>query len=141
MRRWPNIGLLSAHRLRRWPNSKSALGQRLMSAGWGQSLWSNVHLCLFTDVGQPLGFIFEGRDIPDSAFSASSSVIGDHQPYRARFGKYFDSSCAWVSGMFIQSYLAQYKIFSFNTHPILFLIKKNIHSIQNCFLAKYLQRY
>ena len=33
MRRWPNVGLLLAHRLRRWPNSKPALDQRLVFAG------------------------------------------------------------------------------------------------------------
>ena len=33
MRRWLNVGLLLAHRLRRWPNSKPTLGQRLMFAG------------------------------------------------------------------------------------------------------------
>ena len=30
---WPNVGLLLAHRLRRWPNSKPALVQPLMFAG------------------------------------------------------------------------------------------------------------
>ena len=35
MRRWPNIGLLLAHRLRSWPNSKSALSQRLGGGGGG----------------------------------------------------------------------------------------------------------
>ena len=34
MRRWPNVGLLLAHRLRSWPNSKPALSQRLMFAGY-----------------------------------------------------------------------------------------------------------
>ena len=38
MTRWPNIGLLLAHRLRSWPNSKSALSQRLMFAGYVQYL-------------------------------------------------------------------------------------------------------
>ena len=38
MRLWPNIGLLLAHRLRSWPNSKSALSQRLMFAGYVQYL-------------------------------------------------------------------------------------------------------
>ena len=33
MRRWPNVGLLLAHRLRRWPYSKPTLGQRVMFAG------------------------------------------------------------------------------------------------------------
>ena len=33
MRHWPNVDLLLAHRLRRWPNSKPTLGQRLMFAG------------------------------------------------------------------------------------------------------------
>ena len=33
MRRWPNVGLPLAHRLRRWLNSKPTLGQRLMFAG------------------------------------------------------------------------------------------------------------
>ena len=33
MRRYPNVGLLLAHRLRRWPNSKPTLGQRLMFGG------------------------------------------------------------------------------------------------------------
>ena len=31
--RWPNAGLLLAHRLQRWPVSKPTLAQRLMSAG------------------------------------------------------------------------------------------------------------
>ena len=35
MRRRPNVGLLLAHRLRRWPNSKPTLAQRLMFAGCG----------------------------------------------------------------------------------------------------------
>ena len=35
MRRWHNVCLLLAHRLRRWPNSKPALGQRLMFAAQG----------------------------------------------------------------------------------------------------------
>ena len=34
MRRWPNVGLLLVHRLRRWPNRKPALRQRLMFLGW-----------------------------------------------------------------------------------------------------------
>ena len=38
MRRWPNIGLLFSHRLRSWPNSKSALSPRLMFAGYVQYL-------------------------------------------------------------------------------------------------------
>ena len=38
MRRWPNIGLLLAHRLRSWPNRKSALSQLLMFAGYFQYL-------------------------------------------------------------------------------------------------------
>ena len=33
MRRWPNIGLLLARRLRNCPNSKPTLGQRLRFAG------------------------------------------------------------------------------------------------------------
>ena len=33
MRRWPNAGLLFAHRLRRWSNTKPMLGQCLMFAG------------------------------------------------------------------------------------------------------------
>ena len=33
MRRWSNVGLLLAHRLRRLPNSKPTLDQRLMFAG------------------------------------------------------------------------------------------------------------
>ena len=37
MRRWTNVGLLLAHRLRRWPNSKPMLGQRLMFAGLDMS--------------------------------------------------------------------------------------------------------
>ena len=36
MRRCPNVGLLLTHRLRRWPNSKPKLGQRLMFAGEGE---------------------------------------------------------------------------------------------------------
>ena len=35
MRRRPSAGLLLAHRLRRWPNSKQTLGRRLMIAGRG----------------------------------------------------------------------------------------------------------
>ena len=31
--RWPSVGLMLAHRLRRWPNIKPALGQRLVFAG------------------------------------------------------------------------------------------------------------
>ena len=38
MRRWPNFGLLLAHRLRRWSNSKPTLGQRLMFAGYTVSI-------------------------------------------------------------------------------------------------------
>ena len=33
MRRWPDVGLLLVHRLRRWPNRKPTLAQRLMVAG------------------------------------------------------------------------------------------------------------
>ena len=33
MRRWPNVGLLLAHRLGRWPDNKPTLRQRLMLAG------------------------------------------------------------------------------------------------------------
>ena len=33
MRRWANAGLLLAHRLQRWPNSKPTLTQRLIFAG------------------------------------------------------------------------------------------------------------
>ena len=33
-RRWTNADLMLAHRLRRWPNIKSALVQRLMFAGY-----------------------------------------------------------------------------------------------------------
>ena len=32
MRRWPKFGLLLAHRLRRWPNSKTMLGQSILLA-------------------------------------------------------------------------------------------------------------
>ena len=39
MRRLSNIGLLLAHRLRRWPNSKPALAQRLMFA-WRSDIQS-----------------------------------------------------------------------------------------------------
>ena len=35
MRRWPDVSLLLAHRLRRRPNSKPTLGLRLMFAGTG----------------------------------------------------------------------------------------------------------
>ena len=35
MRRWPNFGLLLAHRLRHSPSSKPTLSQRLMFAGFG----------------------------------------------------------------------------------------------------------
>ena len=41
MRRWPTVGLLLTHRLRRWPNGKPTLGQRLMFAGI--SLGANTH--------------------------------------------------------------------------------------------------
>ena len=34
MGRLPNVGLLLAHRLRRWPNSKPTLAQRLMLDVW-----------------------------------------------------------------------------------------------------------
>ena len=34
----PNVGLLLAHRLRRWANSKPTLGQRLMFAGMAYRL-------------------------------------------------------------------------------------------------------
>ena len=34
MRRYPNVGLLLAHRPRRWPNSKPTLGQHLIFAGF-----------------------------------------------------------------------------------------------------------
>ena len=37
MRRWPSVGLLLAHRLRRWPNSNPTFGQRLIFA---ESRWS-----------------------------------------------------------------------------------------------------
>ena len=33
MSRWLNVGSLLARRLRRWPNNKPTLGQRLMLAG------------------------------------------------------------------------------------------------------------
>ena len=35
MRRWPNVGLLLAHRLRGWPNNKPTLAERLTFAGNG----------------------------------------------------------------------------------------------------------
>ena len=35
MRRWPNVGLLLAHRQRRWTSSKPTLGQRILFAGLG----------------------------------------------------------------------------------------------------------
>ena len=38
MTRWPNVGLLLAHRLRSWFNSKPASSQRLMFAGYVQYL-------------------------------------------------------------------------------------------------------
>ena len=34
MKRWPNVGLLLAQRRRRWTNSKPALDQRLLFAGY-----------------------------------------------------------------------------------------------------------
>ena len=34
MRRWPNVGLLFAHRLRRWSNSKPTLDQRPVYGGY-----------------------------------------------------------------------------------------------------------
>ena len=33
IRRWPNVGLLFAHRLRSWPNGKPTMGQRVVFAG------------------------------------------------------------------------------------------------------------
>ena len=38
MSHWPNIGLMLAHRLQSWPNSKPALSQCLMFAGYVQYL-------------------------------------------------------------------------------------------------------
>ena len=32
-KRWPNVVLMLYHSLRRWPNIKTTLGQRLVSAG------------------------------------------------------------------------------------------------------------
>ena len=45
MRRWLNVGLLLAHRLRSWPNSKPALSHNIAcSAHFPQSLKSYEHL-------------------------------------------------------------------------------------------------
>ena len=33
MGRWPDAGLMLAHRLRRWPNINPALGERLVFGG------------------------------------------------------------------------------------------------------------
>ena len=41
MRRWSNAGILLAHPLRSWPNSKPALSQRFMFAGYVQYLLHN----------------------------------------------------------------------------------------------------
>ena len=41
-RRWTNVGLMLTHRLRRWPNNKTTLVQRLVPAGCGLiRLWAN----------------------------------------------------------------------------------------------------
>ena len=45
MRRWANAGLLLAHRLRRWPNSKPTLAQRLMFAGLPLVLYVGLFPC------------------------------------------------------------------------------------------------
>ena len=44
MRRWPTVGLLLAHRLRHWPNSKPTLGQRLVFA-WYTLLYVGLYVC------------------------------------------------------------------------------------------------
>ena len=52
MRHWPNAGLLLVHRLRRWPSSKPALGQRLMFAGWRVCLTRQPQIS--STLGHPL---------------------------------------------------------------------------------------
>ena len=56
MRRWPNVGLLLAHRLLSWPKSKSALSQRLMFAGYVQYFLAYVQFChaIYRSLGRDL---------------------------------------------------------------------------------------
>ena len=56
-RRWPKVGLMLAHRLRRWPNNNPTSGQRLVFAG----TWSrrSVYIsCLFYRVFFTLSDVF-----------------------------------------------------------------------------------
>ena len=53
----PSFGLMLAHRLRRWPNIKPALGQRLVMGGYSRGCWewcccviSNHKKILFSEI-------------------------------------------------------------------------------------------
>ena len=56
MIRWPNVGVLLAHRLRRWVNSKPTLTQRLMFAG-------KVRKCSHTSPRSAMGKLSHGQII------------------------------------------------------------------------------
>ena len=45
-----NVGLLLGQRRRRWPNSKSTLGQRIVFAPWMQCLTGDDFVCVCREV-------------------------------------------------------------------------------------------
>lgn len=45
------------------------------------------------------GYIISERNVPDSAFSASSHFRASHAPYRARIDKYYGAPCCWSAGL------------------------------------------
>ena len=55
MRRRPSVGLLLVHRIRRWPNSKPTLAQRLMFAGQWATL--TISMPLFVELHITHSFI------------------------------------------------------------------------------------
>ena len=58
MRRWPNVGLLLAHRLGRLPNSKPTWGQCLIFAGYAKvTMTNNLDKDTESDEVQIVGYI------------------------------------------------------------------------------------
>ena len=111
---WRTVSSHSSHHpqevllAQRWPKARfNSFHFHLSRVCWDipHKLVSFMYVCMYdcfiSATGRPMGFIFAGRDIPDSAFSASSSAAVDYAPHRARIDKYFASPCSWTSGLFI----------------------------------------
>ena len=79
MNRWPNVGLLLGQRRRRWANSKTTLGQRLMFASCTHSpnagLMMGRYRKQWTNIDQTLG---QSRVFPGIIYGHCKPAIHSH---------------------------------------------------------------